>query len=249
MQMNFIDTRPNMELTQSIPLDTECGAVSARFLAPRDISALLDLEHAKWNSNQVASEAELLRRIYTHPHLSMGAFCSESGQLISSLFMKPVADDFYRNVATWNDCLAASVPEKSSSLFGISLSSRHQHGVDALLRFFWPKALKGGWRYIYLGSPVPGLSSWLRSNPGGRPEDYVFACRGKYPLDPQLRYYHKRGFTKIVTLKPDYFPHKLSLDYGALLRGTVPLSILSLVWKALSLPCVERITRPLAGIL
>jgi hypothetical protein len=30
--------------------------------------------------------------------------------------------------------------------------------VDALLQFFWPRALRAGWRHIYLGSPVPGLS-------------------------------------------------------------------------------------------
>ena len=237
-----------MELTQSISLNEKCAVASARFLTPRDISAVLELEHAKWDSSQSATESELLRRIYTHPDLSMGAFCTESGQLIASLFLKPVADDFHRNVATWNDCLAEPIPAKGSSLFGISLSSRRQHGVDVLLRFFWPKALKGGWRHIYLGSPVPGLSSWLQNNPGRRPEDYMFARRGKYPLDPQLRYYHKRGFTKIMCLKPGYFPHRPSLDYGVLLRGTVPLSTLSPVWKALSLPFIEMMTRPLAGM-
>jgi len=107
-------------------------------------------------------------------------------------------------------------------------------------------ALKRGWRYIYLGSPVPGLRDWMAARPEGHVEDYVHARRRGLPLDPQLRYYASRGFDRIVSIKRDYFPHERSLDYGVLLRGTVPLSILRPVWSALALPTIQRIAHPLA---
>lgn len=222
-------------------------SVFVRFLTPRDLSSLCELEHEKWDATQAASQAALLERIETHPDLAMGAFCSRTGRLLASLFLKPVADDFHRHVHTWEDCTRLPVPRQSHSLFGISLSSRCQNGVDALIRFLWPRALKNGWRHVYLGSPVPGLRDWRTLHPQGRVEDYVRARRRGLPLDPQLRYYRKRGFTRIVGVKPDYFPHERSLDYGVLLRSTILLSHLAPLWTALPLPAVERITRPLAA--
>lgn len=220
-----------------------------RLLTLRDTAALLDLEHAKWTQDQAASPADLQARIVAHPGLSMGSFCPRSGELLASLFMKPVPDDFARRVDTWHDALRLPVPARSRSLFGISLSSRAPAGVNALLQFFWPRALRAGWRHIYLGSPVPGLSEWLARHPRGHVRDYVQARRQGLPLDPQLRYYHRRGFTRIVAVKPGYFPHERSLDHGVLLRGTVPLSSLGPLWRLLPLTATERITSPLAALL
>ena len=223
--------------------------VHARFLTHLDLSTLLELEHEKWHIDQAAPKAELLARIDAYPDLAVGAFCSHSGKLLASLFMKPVADDFHRRVSTWTDCSMVPAPRSSSTLFGISLSSRSQAGVAAVLKFFWPYALKRGSRRIYLGSPMPGLRDWMSAHPRTPVEDYVHARRRGVPLDPQLRYYHSRGFTKIVAIKPDYFPHERSLDYGVLLRGTVPLSTLAPLWSALPLACIQRVTRPLAAML
>lgn len=223
--------------------------VHARFLTDRDLPALLELEQEKWTDVQAASRAQLQARIDAHPDLAVGAFCSRSGRLLASLFMRPVADDFHRCVATWEDCTLLPSPATGTTLFGISLTSRDQAGVTALLKFFWPYALKRGWRYIYLGSPVPGLRDWMAAHPEGHVEDYVHARRRGLPLDPQLRYYASRGFDKIVSIKRDYFPHERSLDYGVLLRGTVPLSILRPVWSALALPTIQRIAHPLAALL
>ncbi|WP_081765213.1 hypothetical protein [Robbsia andropogonis] len=224
-------------------------SVVVRFLTLRDLSSLRELEHEKWDATQAASQSALIKRIEAHPKLAMGAFCSRTGYLLSSLFLKPVADDFHRHVHTWEDCTRLSAAQQSRSLFGISLSSRHQKGVDALIRFFLPHALKSGWRHVYLGSPVPGLRDWRRHHPEGRVEDYVLARRSGMPLDPQLRYYSKRGFTRIIAVKPGYFPHERSLDYGVLLRSTILLSHLAPLWTALPLPGVKRVTRPLAALL
>jgi hypothetical protein len=213
-----------------------------RFLTAQDIPALLGLEHEKWAEDQAASEPELRQRITAYPNLSVGSFCPRSGRLMASLFLKPVPDDFAQRVERWDDALRLPVPLRSRSLFGISLSSREPAGVDALLRFFWPIALYAGWRHIYLGSPLPGLSEWQARHPAGQVEDYVMARRRGRPLDPQLRYYHRRGFTRIMAIKPGYFPHERSLDHGVLLRGTIPLSALAPLWRSLPLASIQRFT-------
>lgn len=221
----------------------------ARFLAPHDIAALLDLEREKWTEGQAATAAELQQRITAFPNLSLGSFCPRSGRLMASLFMKPVPDDFARRADCWHSALALRVPLRSHSLFGISLSSRAPEGVDALLEFFWPISLHMGWRHIYLGSPVPGLSAWLSRHPSQDVADYVHAKRGGLPLDPQLRYYHGRGFTRIVAVKPGYFPHDRSLNYGVLLRGTIPLSSMSSLWRRMPLSATQSLTGRLMALL
>ena len=221
----------------------------ARLLTPGDLPALLELEHEKWNAGQAASRAQLLARIEAHPELAMGAFCVRTGKLLASLFLKPVPDDFERDADTWQACVAAVPPRNTRSLFGISLSSRDTAGVEALFAFFWPRALTRGWRYVYLGSPVPGLRAWRQRHPHASVDDYVYRRHGGRPFDPQLRYYHRRGFTKIVGVKRDYFPHERSLDYGVLLRRTVPLSLLAPVWQRLPAAWITRLTRTFASLL
>jgi len=223
--------------------------IYGRLLTRHDLPALLKLEHDKWDTDQVASQIELEERIAAYPDLALGAFCAETGQLLASLFLKPVAHDFHRHVRTWRDCTLLPAPQETTTLFGISLTSRRGDGVDALLAFFWPYALKCGWRHVYLGSPIPGLGQWRQQHPQGPIEAYVRARRSGMPLDPQLRYYRGRGFTKIVDVKSNYFPHKRSLDYGVLLRGTIPLSGLSPLWRVMPLQMLKRITRHLACLL
>jgi hypothetical protein len=220
-----------------------------RFLHLSDLPALLELEHDKWDDDQAASPADLSARIIANPGLSVGAFCPRAGRILASLFLRPVVAGFWRHTASWRDCTELPVPVRSASLFGISLSSRDAAAVDAILQFFWPHALKGGWRHIYLGSPVPGLRDWLARHPGGCAEEYAALKRGGLPLDPQLRYYHSRGFKEIVCVKPGYFPHERSLDHGAILRGTIPLSALVPVWRALPLASTRRVTRQLSSLL
>ena len=220
-----------------------------RFLRADDLPELVALERRKWDEGQAAPADELLARIRRHPDLCVGAFCPWSGRALASLFMRPVASDFWRSARCWADGLAAPVPVRTYSLFGISLSSSSGEAVDALLRFFWPRALRAGWRHIFLGSPVPGLSAWRRRHPLAPLEDYVHARRGGLPLDPQLRYYHGRGFDEIVAVKPGYFPHARSLDVGVVLRGTIPLSALSPLWRALPLSTTARMTRRLEAML
>jgi hypothetical protein len=61
------------------------------------------------------------------------------------------------------------------------------------------------------------------------------------PHDPQLRYYYKWGFRRIVCVRPGYFPHEESLDHGAILRSTFPLSIMAPLWECLPFSLVRRV--------
>jgi len=214
-----------------------------------DLPALMELERAKWTADQAASEGELRRRIAAHPELAIGAFCAWTGRALASLFMRPVDPGFWRCADTWAQCLEQPMPDRTTALFGISLSSRDACAVDALLRFFWPRALKGGWRHIYLGSPMPGFRQWQLRHPGEPADVYARMRRSGVPADAQLRYYHLRGFTDIMCVKPGYFPHERSHDHGVILRGIVPLSALVPVWKALPLASTQRITRQLDTLL
>ena len=234
--------------TPDLPPEFESGPQVA-WLTPRDVPALLDLEREKWDDEQAASGFDLEARIGVHPELSIGAFCPRTGRALASLFLKPAFADFWRHASTWKECIDMPSAQDSHSLFGISLSSREPSAVDAILRFFWPQALRSGWRHIYLGSPVPGLRDWLRHHRNGCVNDYVNHKRAGLPADSQLRYYHSRGFKEIVCVKPGYFPHTNSLDHGVILRGTIPLSTLAPVWRAIPLHSTQRITRQLVGLL
>jgi len=218
----------------------------ARFLTASDVPALIQLEQEKWRDDQAATSDELAQRIDTHPQLSVGAFCASTGRLLTSLFMKPAVADFWKHAGSWRDCADGPTPLETNALFGISLSSRDPHGVDEVLRFFWPHALHGGWRYIYLGSPIPGWREWRRQHPQRGVTEYVRATRCGLPRDPQLRYYHLRGFTRVMCIKRNYFPHERSEDHGVILRGVVPLSGLAPLWHGLGLDRVRRIARPIA---
>jgi hypothetical protein len=232
------------------PASAAAATPLARFLTLLDLPELLALEREKWDEQQAASPDDLARRIDLFPDLSVGAFCPRTGQLVASLFMQPAANDFWKHARDWRECATGAAPIGTATLFGISLSSRDVSGVSAILEFFWPHALVAGWRHIYLGSPVPGWREWQRANPGRGILDYVSQTRGRgLPLDPQLRYYHARGFRKIVCVKPEYFPHERSQDHGVILRGTVPLSALSPVWRTLRTRQTRHITRSLSSLL
>jgi hypothetical protein len=187
----------------------------------------------------------MLQRIDAQPTLSMGAFCPRTGAAQASLFLRPITKEQVARARDWEECARTStIPARTDSLFGISLSSSNGAAVDALMAHLWPHLLKAGWRDIYLGSPIPGLRSWLGRHPHGDVGEYVQARRNGLPTDPQLRYYHGKGFRNIVAWKPDYFPHQASLDHGVVLRGRIPLSGASPLWRRLPLSWLEYL-RPL----
>ncbi len=220
-----------------------------RFLTPNDLPELQRVEAEKWDAGQAASPQDLALRIELYPGLSLAAFHPLTGKMLASLFLRPIADDFWKHIKNWRECVDGPIPLQTSALFGISLSSVDPAAVDTLLEFFWPHALAGGWRHIYLGSPLPGWSAWRQAKPGRSILDYVRETRRGLPVDPQLRYYKARGFKKIVCLKRDYFRHERSQDHGAIVRGTVPLSALSVVWQGLRPEQVRRITGPLSSVM
>jgi hypothetical protein len=91
--------------------------------------------------------------------------------------------------------------------------------ADRMLAFLQPHVRPI--RTVYLGSPLPGLRAWRERNPDLPVETYVHDRSKGVPRDPQLRYYHGRGIRRIEAVKPDYFPHPESLDYGAVISGDV----------------------------
>lgn len=232
--------------------DKAAPRLEVRFLRPQDMAALMALEHKKWNQEQAAQEHDLAQRMAAYPQLCIGAFSLDTGEALASLFMKPISEAQLLQAQTWADCAKphdAGTEQPAQALFGISLSSTDAAAVEALFEFFWPHALKGGWRHIYLGSPVPGLAKWRQAHPQEPVHTYVHATRCGLPRDPQLRYYWGKGFKRIVACKPDYFPHAASLDYGAVIRGSVPLSALAPVWKRLPLPWLQGFRRLLFWVL
>lgn len=228
--------------------------IEVRPLSPDDIPRLMALERKKWNAEQAASADAMARRIAAYPQLCIGAFCVRTGEALASLFLKPISEEQLRSASTWADCVD-EVPGVSDpphrDLFGISLSSISPEGVNAIFRFFWPRALKAGWRNIYLGSPAPGLARWCLHQSGRPPcvERYVRTRRGGLPLDPQLRYYWRKGFKTVVACKPDYFPHPESLNYGVVVRGRIPLSSLAPLWRCVPLSWLQHMGRHLSAVL
>ncbi|WP_158004249.1 metal-dependent hydrolase [Acidovorax sp. Root267] len=229
--------------------NAEKARIEVRPLQACDIPRLLVLEHKKWSDGQAADADAMAQRIAAHPQLCMGAFCPRTGEALASLFLKPISAVQLQSARTWADCAkicSHDGGQTSRDLFGISLSSISPQGVEAIFAFFWPRALKAGWRQIYLGSPVPGLARWRRGEPDAPVESYVYAMRRGGPQDPQLRYYWQKGFKTIVACKAGYFPHAASLDYGVVVRGRIPLSFLAPLWRHVPLSWLRGMERCLA---
>ncbi len=216
-----------------------------RFLRLDDIPALLRLESRQWDTTQAADAETLRRRLLAHPDLCVGSFCKSTGEALASLFMRPVARADMANARTWSayseEASATASTHPPDGLFGISLTSIEPQAASAVFNFYWPHALKNGWNEIYLGSPIPGLRHAMEENPQLDVEQYVHSRRGGLPRDAQLRYYHRKGFNEIVSVVKNYFPHSASLDYGVLLRGRVPLSKLSPLWKVLPISLLQSV--------
>ncbi|RZI40904.1 hypothetical protein EGT07_21650 [Herbaspirillum sp. HC18] len=222
------------------------SSFQARFLEPEDIPALMVLEHSKWEPQQVACGETMLKRIKAYPELSIGTFCSRTGQAQASLFMRPVIPAMFTAPTRWE--AAAHMDDVfvenggGRSLFGISLSSNHPEAAKAIFRFFYPRALKAGWQDVYLGSPIPGFRKARQKDPALSVWEYVHAKRRFHadePLDPQLRYYFTRGFRQIISIQENYFPHAESLDYGVILRCAIPLSRSKPLWRITPLFVIE----------
>jgi hypothetical protein len=231
-----------------------------RFLTIDDVPALLELEQAKWEPDQRADGATLRQRIEKHPQLSIGSFCTRSGKAQASLFMCPVVPEIFSAPTRWIHSAAAQdqpqslvLPDLNStrSLFGISLSSISPTAVQEIFLLFYPHALKGGWRSVYLGSPIPGYAKARERSPDLSVWQYVHAkrsARSKEPLDPQLRYYYKKGFKQIVSIQENYFPHEQSQNYGVILRGVIPLSEPAALWKATPFFILESLSKTLMKV-
>lgn len=194
----------------------------SRHLIPSDVPALLRLELQQWDETQAADARAMQERMLAYPELCVGTFCGTSGEALCSLFMRPVEREIIFNVRSWDECAGGLMPGQSSSsrsLFGISMTSIDPEALRSMEAYIWPQLLERGWREIFLGSPMPGLLQALRQDPTVTVNDYARGRRRNLPRDVQLRYYHQKGLTDIISVLPGYFPHPESLDYGALLRG------------------------------
>lgn len=220
-----------------------------RYLTLDDIPALLALEYDKWEPNQAASEDMLRQRINAYPQLCIGSFCPQTGRALASLFMRPVNPAIFTGPTRWE--LTANLPGDSAphrhtrSLFGISLSSNNAAATDAIFRFFYPRALKAGWRDVYLGSPMPGFRRAREQAPELSAWEYVHRKKKFHeeePADPQLSYYYGKGFRQIVSIQQDYFPHPPSLDFGVILRRVIPLSQPARLWRLTPFPVIASMS-------
>lgn len=234
-------------------MQTTTPRIVTRRLRLGDIPALIDLEHKQWTPEQAASADEFRERITTYPALCNGAFDARTGELLASLFCKPTHEAEWVRPGDWKtsarldgNTLPRAGNSSTRALFGISLTSIEPRAALQLVAFQYLMAIRSGQRHAYLGSPMPGLSRHLSRQPGASVEDYARATRAGLPLDPQLRYYHAKGFREIVALRENYFPHEASHDWGAILRAKVPfmwlrpvamlMPIAALRWMAALVP-------------
>lgn len=215
-----------------------------------DIPALLELEHRQWTAEQAAGAADFRARIEAHPDLCGGAFCAHTGELLSSVFAKPTHDAEWTDPGSWaqsanlDNPSAGKLPRRARtrSMFGISLTSVDPGAAVQLVAFYYLYMLKRGYREIFLGSPMPGLKRHLERHPGACVEAYARATRSGLPVDPQLRYYHGKGWREIVAIRENYFPHEASCDYGAILKARVPLQRLAPLFRLLPVPMLRTIS-------
>lgn len=209
--------------------------IIVRFIKPDDIPALLELEHTRWNDSQAASTNEMLERINKYPEFSVGAFAAETGKALASLFTRPAYSHAIEQAKNWYECVHSEekgTNKKSyDALYGISLSSCDKNAIELIMIFLFPIVLKYGIKKCYLGTPIPGLTTWMDHNPHKTVTEYIFDKQRKIPQDPQLRYYQTLGFKQIVAIKPDFFPHDASLNYGVLICGKVPFFQLAYIFK------------------
>ncbi len=124
-------------------------------------------------------------------------------------------------------------------MFGISLTSVNPDAAMQLLGFYYLYLLKRGYREIFLGSPMPGLRRHLQRHPDACPEAYARATKSGLPIDPQLRYYHSKGFREIVAVRAEYFPHEASCNYGVILKAHIPFRHLALLFRFLPVPALR----------
>lgn len=201
-----------------------------------DIPALIDLEMKQWTAEQAATAEDFRHRITTYPDLSIGAFRAETGELMASCFCRPTAASDWADPADWSTSTSRARATKSDSLFGISLTSIDGAAALQLVAFQYLYAVKRGVQYVYLGSPMPGLARHLARNPDADVEAYARSTRSGLPVDPQLRYYHGRGFCELIAVVPDYFPHEASRNHGAILRAKVPYRWLHPLFRFMPVP-------------
>lgn len=234
-------------------LSAASSCLTARFLEHDDIDRLLVLEHQQWTPRQAATAEQMQQRMDAWPELCLGVFCPDSGAALASAFLRPIHRAAVQRARAWEDCAGLDDdrrPQDSShrSLFGISMTSVHPGAVRPMFQFLWVLAMQRGWRDIYLGSPVPGLRRALQRNPMLEVEDYVRRRRHGLPVDPQLRYYHGKGFREIVAVRRGYFPHEESLDYGAVLRHVLPCSELDWLLRQMPPGMLRQLSTGLYGL-
>lgn len=193
-----------------------------RSLRLGDIPALIELERMQWTDEQAATADDFRYRIQAYPKLCTGAFRVDTGELVASIFCRPTSTSDWLRPADWATSTLRSSSEASDSYFGISLTSIDGAAALQLVAWQYLYAVKRGKRFCYLGSPMPGLARHLGRTPQADVEAYARSTRSGLPVDPQLRYYHGRGFCEVVAVVENYFPHEASCNYGAILRAKVP---------------------------
>lgn len=223
------------------PQPTQRHRLVTRQLRLGDIPALVELEKKQWTDEQAATAEDFRQRIQAHPQLCGGAFRADTGELMASVFTRPTSSDDWHRPADWATSTTRESSRTADSMFGISLTSVDPAAALQLVAFHYLDAVKRGMRHVYLGSPMPGLARHLERHPDADVLAYARATRNGLPVDPQLRYYHGRGFCELVTVVDNYFPHEASRNYGAILRARVPFRWLRLAFCLMPEPALRAL--------
>jgi len=215
--------------------------ITVRHVVPSDVPTLVELDHRVWKTKeQQADSYTFIERIKNCGDTCWAVFIGKAA--IASLYIMGVTHKQVMKSNSWDQITdkgtaRSSIPY-SQEWFGIGLAAtqnaKKADAVEKLMTEAAIEALRLGIRYVYLGSPIPGLRKWLKKNRDKGINEYVYAKKvDNLPLDPQLRYYYKEGFRKIVQIKQNYFPHEKSLDYGVILRLENPFWRMKIAFRLL----------------
>lgn len=200
--------------------------LTVRLLSNADLDALLALEHKKWEPSQCATREMLSTRLQHLDKTSWGAFRPD-GELVGSLFVMCKCRQRLAASTNWYETTHGGIgfPQDDAPYwFGISLTCDDIHAQSALFAFAMQRALEQGIRSVFLGSPVPGFAKARQQEPELSLQTYVSRTRSDkrggsaVPADPQLYYYHQRGFNQILAAHENYFEHAAALNCAALLE-------------------------------
>jgi ribosomal protein S18 acetylase RimI-like enzyme len=186
-----------------------------------DIAEIATLEKEVWGDN-AASKEQIKSRIEIFP---LGNFVAEYvGNIVAFCSYEYVDGFVFEGGFSWdeitdNGYIKNSHKPNGGYGYGINLSVHYSTNGkrlgDRMSVFGLLRILDSGKGGSFVGSRIPGFSSYKKRNPDVLVEDYISLKRNGRLRDYELNLYSSNGF-KILKILPDYFPDKESQNYGVL---------------------------------